>query len=189
MVGLLGAGDVEESKMKQQKGQPAILSLAPHVRRSAHSSRLNDKASRLAVEAKKKRAERARVTDVIGGWGAPGQVLKTDEGDEREAEESEHFKEWSLQGGAQAYEKRLRKVAQRGVVKLFNAIRAAQNTTESDVEALKGTRKEENVSKASAANRLKGQNALGAKGKAVSDLSKNNFFDLIRSGTKATAAH
>lgn len=187
-MGLLGSNDLGESSTKQQKGQPAILSLAPHVRRSAQSSRLNEKASRLAVEAKKKRAERARVTDVIGGWGAPGQVLKTDEGDEREADESKQFKDWSLQGGAQAYEKRLRKVAQRGVVKLFNAIRAAQNTTESDVEAVKGTRKEETISKAAAANSLKGENALGAKAKAVSDLSKNNFFDLIRSGTKATTA-
>lgn len=207
LEGLLGAGP---DSANQQKGQPAILSLAPHVRRSAQSSRLNEKASRLAVEAKKKRLERARVKDVISGWGAPGQVLKTAEGDDKEAvEESEQMKEWQLQGGSQAYEKKLKKVAQRGVVKLFNAIRAAQNTTTDDVEMVKGTSKEERGFKTAASNTLKGENVLGGKAKAgesakvlsemsptlidnwrtVTELSKNNFFDLIRSGTKATAAH
>lgn len=164
-----GNDEKEQSKQSgvHQKGQSTILSLAPHVRRSAQSSRLNAKASRLAIEAKKKREERARVTDVIAGWGAPGQVPKTEEGNERarEDDESESVQEWLLQGGAQGYEKRLRKVAQRGVVKLFNAIRAAQSTTESDVEQGKGTKKEE-IGKAGSTNSLKGENALGAKGRA-----------------------
>ena len=107
--------------------------------------------------------------DVIGGWGAPGQPPKTAEGEERvavaEGEESERLQEWLLQGGVQGHEKRLRKVAQRGVVKLFNAIRAAQSTNESDVEKAKGTKKEESV-KAAAGNSLKGENALGQKGRA-----------------------
>jgi hypothetical protein len=166
LEGLLGTSEKEKSS--QQKGQPAILSLAPHVRRSAQSSRLNEKASRLAVEAKKKRLERARVKDVIGGWGAPGQVLKTAEGDEMESEveEDNKVKEWQLQGGSQAYEKKLRKVAQRGVVKLFNAIRAAQNTTTDDVEIVKGTSKEDRNFKTAASNTLKGENVLGGKAKA-----------------------
>jgi hypothetical protein len=171
--------DVEESVDKEakssapqeRKSQSTILSLAPHIRRSAQSSRLNEKASRLAVEAKKKREERARVKDVIGGWGAPGQLPKTAEGEEKEENDSdddnEQRKDWIMQGGAQGYEKRLRKVAQRGVVKLFNAIRAAQGTTEEDVDQIKGTRKEElPSSKAASSNSLKGDNALGAKGRA-----------------------
>jgi hypothetical protein len=128
---------------------------------------LNEKASRLAVEAKKKRLERARVKDVIGGWGAPGQLRKTAEGDDKEeVEESAQIKEWQHQGGSQAYEKKLRKVAQRGVVKLFNAIRAAQSTTTDDVELVKGTSKEERGFKTAASNTLKGENVLGGKAKA-----------------------
>ncbi|UZJ51336.1 hypothetical protein CBS101457_000656 [Exobasidium rhododendri] len=201
LEGLLGKADEEKAdddgseEMKsstlQGKGQSTILSLAPHIRRSAQSSRLNEKASRLAVEAKKKREERARVKDVIGGWGAPGQLPKTLEGNDKEEDDSddgdEQVKEWTMQGGAQGYEKRLRKVAQRGVVKLFNAIRAAQGTTEEDVDLVKGTKKEETSSKAALSNSLKGENALGAKGRAVQELSKNNFFDLIRGGAKAAA--
>lgn len=172
LEGLLGKTEgTSGESVPQQKGQSTILSLAPHVRRSAQSSRLNAKASRLAIEAKKKREERARVKDVIGGWGAPGQLPKTPDGEDRldeedseSEEDSEQVKEWLGQGGAQAYEKRLRKVAQRGVVKLFNAIRAAQNTTEVDVEQVKGTKKEE--TKQASTNGLKGENALGAKGRA-----------------------
>lgn len=207
-------------------GQPAILSLAPHIRRGAQSSRLNEKAARLALAAKRKREDRARVTDVIGGWGAPGELPKTFEGDEKvgemssepmqsSKEEQQKLKSWLDEGGVQGYEKRLRKSAQRGVVKLFNAIRAAQNTTVADLDDQDGERKstaknekavkENNIQ----ANAKSSDNALGGKAKAgefntnavkllmisdnltlfslsyaVSELSKNNFFDLLRAGTK-----
>lgn len=203
-------------RTRHQQQQPAILSLAPHIRRSAQSSRLNEKAARIALDARRKREDRAHVTDVIGGWGAPGEPPKTAAGDEKPAsatttsvaletanggEDELKIREWLQQGGAQGYEKRLRKAAQRGVVKLFNAIRAAQNTGEADVEEQreKGTIKQSNKVQHSAedksqkapvattgaivnASLKKGDNALGGKARAVSELSKNNFFDLIRAG-------
>lgn len=166
LLDLLG----NEDEKKSQKGQSTILSLAPHIRRSAQSSRLNEKASRLAIEAKRKRADRARVIDVIGGWGPPGQPPKTADGSEKgelNEEESDDIREWRLQGGAQGYEKKLRKVAQRGVVKLFNAIRAAQNTTESDLEQGNGQKNgKAAIPKAAKGDSLKGDNALGSKGRA-----------------------
>ncbi|PWY79586.1 Rrp15p-domain-containing protein [Aspergillus heteromorphus CBS 117.55] len=72
------------------------------------------------------------------------------------------------QAGAVAEEeKRLRKIAQRGVVKLFNAVRAAQVRGE---EAAKQERK-------------KGTIGIGEREKAVNEVSKQGFLDLI-SGKK-----
>ncbi|PYI12178.1 DUF1665 domain protein [Aspergillus sclerotiicarbonarius CBS 121057] len=72
------------------------------------------------------------------------------------------------QAGAVAEEeKRLRKIAQRGVVKLFNAVRAAQVRGE---EAAKAERK-------------KGTVGIGEREKAVNEVSKQGFLDLI-SGKK-----
>ncbi|OJJ33061.1 hypothetical protein ASPWEDRAFT_174487 [Aspergillus wentii DTO 134E9] len=72
------------------------------------------------------------------------------------------------QAGAVAEEeKRLRKTAQRGVVKLFNAVRAAQVRGE---EAAKDERK-------------KGTVGMGEREKAVNEVSKQGFLELI-SGKK-----
>ncbi|KAI9260472.1 Rrp15p-domain-containing protein [Phascolomyces articulosus] len=66
------------------------------------------------------------------------------------------------------YEKRLRKVATRGVVKLFNAIRTQQKATE--VAVTKVSEKH----KASAAI---------DKARNVSTMSKSNFLDLLKTGS------
>ncbi|PWN90286.1 hypothetical protein FA10DRAFT_301557 [Acaromyces ingoldii] len=161
------------TRQNGQDGKQApntILSLAPHVRRSAQSSVLNAKAARLALEARKKREDRAHVEDVIGGWGPPGRLPKTEEGEEKQPDDEpdDAARSWLSQGGAQGYEKRLRKVAQRGVVKLFNAIRAAQNTNEADYEDV--TKKNQSS-----------DNVLGSKAKAAQAHSKSSFLDAIRS--------
>ncbi|KAE8145957.1 Rrp15p-domain-containing protein [Aspergillus avenaceus] len=70
-------------------------------------------------------------------------------------------------GAVAEEEKRLRKIAQRGVVKLFNAVRAAQVRGE---EAAKDERK-------------KGTVGIGEREKAVNEVSKQGFLDLI-SGKK-----
>ncbi|KAL9940798.1 hypothetical protein V8E36_000286 [Tilletia maclaganii] len=183
----------------------AILSLAPHLRRTLTSQKLNAKAARLAMQQRKMREERAHVTDVIGGWGPPG-VLPTideaawkdvlakkkhgvsgvgrnllggsvnvDEGDEEQAA-------WLEEGGSRAYERKLRKVAQRGVVKLFNAIRAAQTTSLDDVKAAAGA-----PAAGASASDVKKAAMPGGKDAALTNLSKANFLDLIRSGTGTSA--
>lgn len=63
-------------------------------------------------------------------------------------------------------ERRLRKTAQRGVVKLFNAVRAAQVA---GTEAEKGTKKA-------------GVIGMGRREEKVNELSKKGFLDLIASG-------
>ncbi|KAI8984700.1 Rrp15p-domain-containing protein [Mycotypha africana] len=67
------------------------------------------------------------------------------------------------------YEKKLRKVATRGVVKLFNAIRTQQKMTEVAVN--------------NAASTKKTLNAI-ERAKDVSTMSKSSFLDLLKSGKK-----
>ncbi|KAE8211480.1 hypothetical protein CF327_g4766 [Tilletia walkeri] len=188
----------------------AILSLAPHLRRTLTSQKLNAKASRLATQQRKMREERAHVTDVIGGWGPPGVLPAVDEaawdqlgaakrkkkekemmggnviGSKRLAvggivpvdETDKDQRAWLEEGGSRAYERKLRKVAQRGVVKLFNAIRAAQTASLEDVES--GPAPD---GAAPGAESVKKPVMPGGKEAALSNLSKSNFLDLIRSGT------
>lgn len=93
--------------------------------------------ARLRAE-KKEELDRGRIRDVMGiERGQAGEV----------AEE----------------EKRLRKIAQRGVVKLFNAVRAAQVRGE---EAAKAEKK-------------KGTIGLDERAKAANEISKQGFLELI----------
>ena len=98
-----------------------------------------DNAARAKMRAEKKEElDRGRVRDVMGVQrGLAGPVLED--------------------------EKRLRKMAQRGVVKLFNAVRAAQVRGE---EAAKDERK-------------KGTVGMGEREKAVNEVSKQCFLELI----------
>ncbi len=189
-----------------------ILALAPHVRRSAQSGKLSAKASRALLLERKARLELTRVKDVIGGWGAPGQLLDPNDsyrtvptvGGRRLG--TAEMREWEAQGGTGGYEKKLRKVAQRGVVKLFNAIKAAQGARLEDVSeerqsalvrsvmpkgpaaaAVAGAKKRPGVGAASPAQGKKTAGSTfgghGAKAAALKDLSKSNFLELIKAGS------
>lgn len=76
----------------------------------------------MALDQKRKREERAHVADVIGGWGPPGQLpdeemessrLENLDSEKKEKLESSR-EEWEKEGGTKGYERKLRKVAQRG---------------------------------------------------------------------------
>jgi hypothetical protein len=102
-----------------------------------------DKQARAKLRAEKKEElDRGRVRDVMGV-------------------------ERGLTGVVAEEEKRLRKIAQRGVVKLFNAVRAAQVRGE---EAAREERK-------------KGTIGMGEREKTVNEVSKQGFLELI-SGKK-----
>ncbi|KAJ5665282.1 uncharacterized protein N7477_007730 [Penicillium maclennaniae] len=106
---------------------------------SEHAEQKLDNAARAKMRAEKKEElDRGRVRDVLGI-------------------------ESGLAGDVAEDEKRLRKMAQRGVVKLFNAVRAAQVRGE---EAAKGERQ-------------KGTVGLGEREKAVNEVSKQGFLELI----------
>ncbi|KAK2733687.1 hypothetical protein FQN57_001966 [Myotisia sp. PD_48] len=110
-----------------------------------------EKLARAKLRAEKKEAlERGRVTDVLG-------VERGEAGETAELE------------------KRLRKVAQRGVVKLFNAVRAAQ--VRGETAAREEKKKRQTV-------------GMGEREKIVNEVSKQGFLDLIngKSGKKIEEA-
>lgn len=173
-------------------GQAPIFALAPSVRSRISSSTLSAKAGRLATEERRTRMDRFRVRDVIGGWGKPGALPSENApADGSDAEED------AVDGGAgdfssKLHERALRKVAQRGVVKLFNAIRAAQSTSlpedDDGAAAAKKSKDSAAVVDAKAGDITSRNNALGGKGRQLNDLSKANFLDLLKSGKRAKAA-
>ncbi|TKY90597.1 hypothetical protein EX895_000595 [Sporisorium graminicola] len=184
------------STSRSEASVPAILSLAPHLRRSAQSTTLSARAARIALEQKRRREERCHVKDVIGGWGAPGVLppLEDEDGNAIETypvaqDEAERLQEFASQGGTQTYERKLRKVAQRGVVKLFNAIRAAQTTTEDDLQEVEAKKSGAAAGKAktgagAAATVPTKKAGLASKDARLADLSKSNFLDLIKKSSK-----
>ncbi|OIW22508.1 Rrp15p-domain-containing protein [Coniochaeta ligniaria NRRL 30616] len=121
---------------------------AQEASRKIVDSALETKARRRIREAKRLAMEKGRVRDVlIAGSGntkqlniITGEILET--------------------------ERRLRKVAQRGVVKLFNAVRAAQ------------------VKASEAENKARNEGVVGVKRREekVTEMSRKGFLDLIASG-------
>lgn len=177
---LLGVGDTQRSE-EQPEARDGILSLAPGIRKTANASTMRAKAARLMLEQRRQREERAHIKDVIGEWGPPG--VQTSSGPVY----TEAMDVWLQQGGTKGYERRLRKTAQRGgtcasltiVVKLFNAIRAAQTTTEEDIDKARSMQTTKQARKV---------NALGNKELAVKQLSKTHFLELLRQAPKSTQA-
>ena len=116
---------------------PTASSLAPkNAPPSAHTQRLERRAKNLIRETKSQHFARGHVRDVIVGWGArpPLPFSLWESKSAREVEraqrgEGAHDEEVKVESGAER-EKRLRKLAQRGVVRLFNAIGAAQGAPE-----------------------------------------------------------
>ncbi|ORY23130.1 Rrp15p-domain-containing protein [Naematelia encephala] len=139
-----------------KQAQTAILSLS---RAKPPPSAAADKLARLAEKRlkvqKAEKEDHARVRDVVEGWSV----------DER------------LSMGGMEFERSLRKTAQRGVLKLFNAILVASKNAEAATTSLSakaGVRDE-------AAKRKEKDNVLGRGGKEAA-LTKESFLDLVRKG-------
>ncbi|ORY80746.1 Rrp15p-domain-containing protein [Leucosporidium creatinivorum] len=133
---------------------PTTSSLAPkNAPPSAHTQRLERRAKNLIRETKAQHFARGHVRDVIVGWGArpPLPFSLWESKSAREFERAQRGEGpvgegegGKVESGAER-EKRLRKLAQRGVVRLFNAIGAAQGAPEKAEreEAKKRKREEE----------------------------------------------
>ncbi|QIX01785.1 hypothetical protein AMS68_007302 [Peltaster fructicola] len=136
------------TKLSTQKRIDPILSrskTADEANKALADEKLETKA-RAAIRAEKKSLlERGRVSDVLG-LQSPG-----------------------VDTGAIMEEEKLKKTAQRGVVKLFNAVRAAQVKAE---EAGRITREE-------------GLVGMHKREERVNEMSKEGFLDLISRGGKA----
>ena len=140
------------TKLSSSKRTDPVLSRSTQAQEASKDildTTLDAKARRQMREQKRRASEKGRVKDVL--------VATRDETTgEFEASTSEIMET----------ERRLRKVAQRGVVKLFNAVRAAQVAA---VDAEKGTRKA-------------GVIGMNRREEKVNELTKKGFLDLIASG-------
>ncbi|GJN85758.1 hypothetical protein PLIIFM63780_009332 [Purpureocillium lilacinum] len=140
------------TKLSSSKRSDPVLSrsaAAHEASKAAVDSALEAKAKRQLKEQKRRALEKGRVKEVL--------LATTSEATgEPETTTSEILDK----------EKKLRKVAQRGVVTLFNAVRAAQVKA---TEAEKSARKE-------------GVIGIGQRESKVNELSKKGFLDLIASG-------
>ncbi|TKX26843.1 Rrp15p-like protein [Elsinoe australis] len=136
------------SKLSTSKRSDPVLSRsvdASTANRELTDSRLELKAKQKLRAERKAALERGRVTDVLG--------INTEGVSAAEIQERE---------------KRLKKTAQRGVVKLFNAVRAAQ--VQADV-AREQARKE-------------GVVGMAQREERINEMSKKSFLDLIAKGGK-----
>ncbi|KAH7008380.1 Rrp15p-domain-containing protein [Ilyonectria destructans] len=140
------------TKLSTSKRSDPVLarSAAAHeASKAAVDTALEAKARKQIREQKKRAMEKGRVKDVLV-------ATAVDATGELETTTSEIM----------VTERRLRKVAQRGVVKLFNAVRAAQVKA---VEAEQSTRKT-------------GVIGMNRREEKVNEMSKKGFLDLIASG-------
>lgn len=141
-----------DTKLSTAKRSDPVLSRsksAADANKSLADSKLESKARAQIKTEKRALLEKGRVKDVLGL-------------------ENENV----ATGAVMEEEKRLKKTAQRGVVKLFNAVRAAQVKAEGAMKAAK----------------QEGVVGLGKREERMNEMSKQGFLDLISSGGKPTAA-
>ncbi|OAA41971.1 DUF1665 domain-containing protein [Beauveria brongniartii RCEF 3172] len=151
------------TKLSSSKRADPVLarSAAAHeTSRAVLDSALEAKAKRALREQKRKAQEKGRVRDVLL---APVAAAAATPGPSREE------KPEVTTGEILAAEAKLRKVAQRGVVKMFNAVRAAQ---------VKSTEAER-------ATRQAGVIGMARREEKVNEMSKKGFLDLLASGGSA----
>ncbi len=138
------------SKLSTSKRADPVLArskVAAAANQELVDARLEAKARNKLREEKKAQLDRGRVKDVLGV-----------QGDETNG--------GSAAAEVMELEKRLKKTAQRGVVKLFNAVRAAQ---------VKGEQAEREAKKA-------GIVSMKEREERVNEMSKQGFLDLIAGG-------
>jgi fusion and transport protein UGO1 len=141
-----------DTKLSSSKRADPVLSrskTAADANKSLADSKLESKARAQIKTEKRALLEKGRVKDVLG---LDNENIAT--------------------GAVMEEEKRLKKTAQRGVVKLFNAVRAAQVKAETAMKAAK----------------QEGVVGLGKREERMNEMSKQGFLDLISSGGKPTAA-
>ncbi|WVN87244.1 uncharacterized protein L203_102421 [Cryptococcus depauperatus CBS 7841] len=131
-----------------------ILALSAHKLPTKTSVTLEAKAKKQLKVEKEEKEDRARVKNVVEGWSGDSVV------------------------GGQEFERNLRKTAQKGVVKLFNAILVASKTAEAAQTALADKARV----RPEAAKKKEKDNILGRGGKE-DVLTKESFLEMVRKGS------
>ncbi|TIB32515.1 hypothetical protein E3P86_03131 [Wallemia ichthyophaga] len=151
------------------------LEILPQANKSLKKHRMQLKAQKVLRDEAKHKEDIGRVRDVVSGWAVPSTVIKGGEG----VADADNAVNAHVDSGADK-EKRLRKVAQKGVVRLFNAILAAQKAESGakvvDKEKDRGLGKQ----RLEAPANFPSQNKKQAKN--TDTVAKNAFMDAIRKG-------
>ncbi|OCF57167.1 hypothetical protein L486_04622 [Kwoniella mangroviensis CBS 10435] len=147
------AKTVSDTAVQQQ--QP-ILALSAHKPPAKSSVSLEAKARRQLKAEKEEKQDKARVKDVVEGWSTGDGVM-----------------------GGMEFEKSLRKTAQRGVIKLFNAILLASKNSEAAMTSLSAQAK----LKHEVGKKKEKDNILGRGGNKEDVLTKESFLDMVRKGS------
>ncbi|MCJ1306166.1 hypothetical protein MMC08_008984 [Hypocenomyce scalaris] len=153
------------SKLSTSKRSDPVLARSKEAALASQelsNSRLEAKARHKLREEKKAELDKGRIKDVLGLESAPAAAKAIP--DHRAVDASGQV--GMSVGEIADQERRLRKTAQRGVVKLFNAVRAAQVKAE---EAGKEARRN-------------GVMGVGRREEKVSEMSKKGFLELIAGG-------
>ena len=158
------------SKLTTSQRSDPVLARSKDAAQASHElaeGKLELKAGRALREEKRKLSEKGRVRDVLLGDRAPSTVPPSSS--KLETGTAVHD---GMDGPSAAeileQERRLRKTAQRGVVKLFNAVRAAQ---------VKGEQ-------AAREARAKGTVGMGRREEKVGEMSREGFLALVAGGGK-----
>ncbi|MCJ1357502.1 MAG: hypothetical protein MMC33_007498 [Icmadophila ericetorum] len=158
------------SKLTTQKRTDPVLSRSKSALEASHAlseEKIERKAKKTLRDQKKKSLEKGRVRDVLLGERA--ELLNQKSSTAAAAGGDEEVEKGGVSAAQIAeQERRLRKTAQRGVVKLFNAVKQAQvKALEAEREARKG-------------------GVVGAKRKEerVGEMSKQGFLEMIAGGGK-----
>ncbi|WWC61595.1 uncharacterized protein I303_104179 [Kwoniella dejecticola CBS 10117] len=136
--------------------QQPILALSSAKPPTKSSVSIEAKARRQLKMEKEEKQDKARVKDIVEGWSGGDGVV-----------------------GGQEFEKGLRKTAQRGVIKLFNAILLASKNSEAAMTSLSAQAK----LKPEVGKRKEKDNILGRGGKSEDVLTKESFLDMVRKGS------
>ena len=158
------------SKLTTSKRSDPVLSRSKDAAQASQElaeGKLELKARRVLREESRKLSEKGRVRDVLLGDRVPSKVPP------RTANPETGIGALDETGGPSAaeileQERRLRKTAQRGVVKLFNAVRAAQ---------VKGEQ-------AAREARAKGTIGMGRREEKIGEMSREGFLALVAGGGK-----
>ncbi|KAK4685727.1 hypothetical protein P7C73_g4409, partial [Tremellales sp. Uapishka_1] len=142
-------------KRKTTTPNPILALSSKRAPPSAASRSLELKAARLLKVEKEEKEDKARIRDVVEGWAPADPTV-----------------------GSQEFERGLRKIAQRGVIKLFNAILVASKNAEESTTSIAKTKLKEDGPK----NKREKDNILGRGGKE-DVLTKESFLDLVRKGS------
>jgi hypothetical protein len=157
------------TKLSTSRRKDPVLagSAAAHAAsRAITDSALEVKARKQLRENKRLAKEKGRVRDVLAPIPAASAVTTTEELDEAPVARRNGVSEGVTTAQILETEKRLRKVAQRGVIKLFNAVRVAQ------VKAAEAER----------TARSEGVVGQGAREERVTEMTRKGFLDLIAQG-------